>query len=277
MSSELETPCPFAPRLLEGEVWLITGGGTGIGRATAALAARLGASVWITGRREEVLAKASEEIRAAGGDCSFARCDIREPEQIVALVDAIDAKHERVDVLVNNAGGQFISAAEMMSLRGFDSVVRNNLSGTFYVTQIVATRSMIPRRKGVIVNIIANVFRGIPGMAHTAAARAGIDNLTKTLAVEWARHRVRVNAVAPGIVTSEGLAKYPPNLLEGAKSEVPMKRFATPHEIAMPTVFLGSGASAYVTGETLYVDGGQRLWGDTWPIPDDPHPNRNAP
>lgn len=264
----IETPQSFHPELLKGEVWLITGGGTGIGRSTAILAASLGAEVFIVSRKMEKLQPTADEISAHGGRCAAITCDIRLPETIESAVETIRERSGTINVLVNNAGGQFPTPAQSLSHKGWDAVIRNNLSGTWYMTQAVATRCMIPGDGGSIVNVIADIYRGFPGMVHTGAARAGVDNLTKTLAVEWAPNKIRVNAVAPGIIASSGLKQYPPALIEQSQRAIPFKRLGETTEVAQPIIFLGSSAASYITGTTLYVDGGSRLWGDLWPIPD---------
>lgn len=268
---------PFAPDLLAGTVAIVTGGGTGIGKACALHLGLAGARVVIASRSDAHLSPAADELAAAGVDVMSHVCDIRDLDSIAALLDAVAARFEPAAgaedpapayVLVNNAGGQFPSPATLIKPKGWDAVVRNNLSGTFYMTQATAARLMIPGdRGGAIVNIIANVFRGFPGMAHTGAARAGVDNLTKTLAVEWAPHHVRVNAVAPGVIDSSGMAYYPKELVEMARVQVPMKRLGSCDEVAHLVTFLASRAASYVTGETVYVDGGNRLWGSTWIVP----------
>ena len=177
-----------------------------------------------------------------------------------------------ISVLVNNAGGQFWTPAEDLSPKGWDAVVRNNLSGTFYMTREVATASMIPRRRGRIVNVIAQIARGFPGMVHTGAARAGVENMTKTLAVEWARHDIAINSVAPGVIRSSGTERYPPELLELGRRHTPAKRIGTCEEVAELCAYLASDAASFVTGETWYIDGGAHLWGDTWSIPDREEP-----
>jgi citronellol/citronellal dehydrogenase len=183
------------------------------------------------------------------------------------------ARFGRVDVLVNNAGGQFPSPAEMLSPRGWEAVIRNNLNGTFYMTREVATRAMIPRKRGRIVNVTAMVARGFPGMSHTGAARAGVENLTRSLAIEWAQHNLRVNAVAPGNnIKSSGTAQYGDEMLELARKATPIKRLGTPEEIARMIVFLASDQNDFITGQVFGVDGGMPLWGDIWTIPDPQSP-----
>jgi citronellol/citronellal dehydrogenase len=262
----------FAPDLMAGRRCIVTGGGTGIGRATAELLVRHGARVALLGRRLEVVEAAAREL---GGGTVAQSCDIREPAQVEAAVSGVLERLGGVDVLVNNAGGQFPSPAEAISPNGFFAVVRNNLLGTFNITREVATRAMIDKGGGIIVNVIANMHRGFPGMVHTGAARAGVDNMTKTLAVEWVRHRIRVNAVAPGVIGTDALQSYPAGVAELARKSVPMKRLGSAEEVARAIVFLASDLASYITGETLYVDGGARLWGDTWPI-DEPSESGNA-
>ena len=260
----------FAPELFRGQVAIVTGGGSGIGRRTALELARLGASVAICGRTsEKLVAVAAELTEVAGAERVLQSvCDIREPDQIAAFVGETLARFGRIDLLVNNAGGQFPSPAELITPRGFDAVIRNNLSGTFYVTREVATRAMIPARGGRIVNVIAQIFRGFPGMAHTGAARAGVENLTMTLAVEWAQHGVLINAVAPGVILTSGSKRYPPELIELGRQKTPLKRLGSEEEVADSILFLLAPGSSFITGTTLYIDGGARLWGENWPIPD---------
>ena len=258
----------FADELFDGQVVLVTGGGTGIGRACALELGRLGARVVIASRSEEHLAPALAELDGSGIEALAHSCDIREEASIDALLDAVDARFGRLDVLVNNAGGQFPSPAVGIEAKGWEAVIRNNLNGTFFMTRAAARRFFIPASSGSIVNVIANIDRGFPGMAHTGAARAGVDNLTKTLAIEWVAHGVRVNAVAPGVIETEAIGRYPSGLIDGIRTHIPMKRLGSIAEVSSLIVFLASPAASYVTGETVYVDGGARLWGSPWPIPD---------
>lgn len=258
--------------LFDGQVAVVTGGGSGIGLVTARELAQLGASVAICGRKPEKIEAALATLRADGVDPSRlygASCDIREPDAVHGFVGEVLSRFGHVDLLVNNAGGQFPCAAEHMTPKGWEAVVRNNLNGTFYMTREVGTRSMIPRRRGRIVMITAMVARGFPGMSHTGAARAGVENLVKSLAVEWAQHGIKVNCVAPGNnIRSSGTAQYGDAALELARRATPLKRLGTPEEIARVIVFLGSDQNDFVTGQVWGVDGGQPLWGDIWMIAD---------
>lgn len=265
----METPLPesqriFAPGIFNEQVALVTGGGSGIGLTTARELVRLGAKVAICGRTTAKLEAAAAEL---GDACLALPCDIREPAQVEAMVDRIIATWGRLDIVVNNAGGQFPSPAQHISPNGFLAVVKNNLVGTFHVCREAANKFMIPNKRGRIVNVIANIYRGFPGMAHTGAARAGVENLTMTLAVEWAQFGILVNAIAPGIILSSGTAQYPPQLLERGISQTPLKRAGTVDEVAAGIVFLASPAAQFITGTTLRMDGGQALWGHTWEIP----------
>lgn len=266
-------PSIFRPGLFEGQTAIVTGGGSGIGLAIARTLAELGAAVAICGRSEAKLNAARSLLESAGARVFSMTCDIRELSQVEAFIAAVEHALGRASVLINNAGGQFPTTAETLSPKGWDAVIRNNLNGTFYVTQAVGTRHLIAAKKGRIVNIIANISRGFPGMVHTGAARAGVENLTKTLAVEWAQHNVQVNAIAPGIIVSSGTDQYPKEFLEIARQRTPMKRMGTPEEVAQLVAYIASDAAWFVTGETWYIDGGAHLWGDNWTIPADAPPS----
>ena len=264
----------FHPGLFRDRVILVTGGATGIGLACVRAFLELGAKVAICGRREEKLAVARETLAKEGYSVHAATCDIRDPESVATFVKGVVDALGPIDALINNAGGQFPTPAEALATKGWDAVIRNNLNGTFYMTREVALQSMIPQKKGRIVNVIANIFRGFPGMVHTGAARAGVDNMTKTLAVEWARYNVQVNAVAPGIILSDGIAQYGDALIAEGRKRIPAHRLGTCEEVAQLIVFLASEATQYVTGETWYVDGGQHLWGQNWELDDTPWPDQ---
>ncbi len=256
----------YSTTLLKDKIILVTGGRSGIGYSIAENALKYGAeTVYIASRNEEKMENSVKTLKKLG-DCRSFQCDIRNTDQVTALADYIFEQSGRLDILINNAGGQFPSVAEEISINGWNAVINNNLNGTWYVTQTMAKKFFIPNQSGIIVNIIANIFRGFPGMVHTGAARAGVDNITKTLAVEWAKYNIRVNAIAPGIIKSTGLENYPPELFKGISERIPMKRLGSPQEIADLSIFLMSPISAYITGETIYIDGGQRLWGDVFEL-----------
>ncbi len=260
----------FRGGLFSGHVAIVTGGGSGIGLATALTLGELGAKIAICGRSTERVAAGKTALESQGITTFADVCDIRDADQDVAFVEKAGAALGRATILVNNAGGQFPTTAESVSPRGWEAVVRNNLNGTFFMTQAVAKAHMIPARRGRIVNVIANMARGFPGMIHTGAARAGVENMTKTLAIEWAEHNVQTNAIAPGIIRTSGTDQYPPELVEMSRARTPMKRIGTAEEVAELIAYLASDAAWFVTGETWYIDGGAHLWGDNWIIPDDP-------
>ena len=254
----------YASHLFEGLHILVTGGRSGIGYGIAASYLRLGASVTIASRNEMKMNEACAELSELG-PCDAHVCDIRQVEEVEKLAAHIKEKHGKLDVLINNAGGQFPAPAEVMSLKGWSAVVNNNLNGTFFVTQIMANTFFIPQKSGNIVNIIVDMHRGFPGMAHTGAARAGVENLTKTLAQEWAEYNIRVNAVAPGIIESSGLDTYPPPIkdhLESIKNANLMRRLGTVEDVSNAVMFLSSKLSSYTSGTTVYVDGMDHLAGN---------------
>ncbi len=251
----------FRPDLFAGKTVLVTGGGTGIGRCTAHELAALGATVLIAARRAEPLERTAAEIHAAGGRCDTAVLDIRQEDAVERTVEAFVARHGRIDGLVNNAGGQFVQPAAQMSAKGWRTVVDLILNGTFLMSSAVFRHSM-QQHGGAIVNMLADIWTGYPGMAHMAAARAGIANLSITLSMEWAAHDVRVNSVAPGTILSSGMLTYPRVVQETAAkgaSESPPARLGTESEVSGAIVFLLSPAAAYITGVSLPVDGGSQF------------------
>jgi citronellol/citronellal dehydrogenase len=253
----------FQKDLFKDKTVLVTGGGTGIGKEIATQFLKAGATVFICGRKEEKLREALEELRQLG-PCYEKTTDIRDTTQINELAAFIMEKKGRLDILINNAGGQFLSAAEQISEKGWLAVINNNLNGTWFVTQTMANRFFIPQKEGKIITIIVNIYRGFPGMVHTGAARAGVDNMTKSLAVEWSKYNIQINAIAPGIILSSGLDNYPPQMLQGLAENIPAKRLGRVDEVASLSLFLSSSAADYLTGDTIYIDGGQHLHGSPY-------------
>ncbi|MGD9881688.1 MAG: SDR family oxidoreductase [Reyranella sp.] len=259
----------FKPGLFEGQTIIVTGGGSGIGRCTAHEIAALGAHVVISGRKPDKLATVKGEIEASGGSCEMHAFDIREEAQVREAIAAIVARNGRIHGLFNNAGGQFPAPAAAMSAKGFDVVVRNNLTGGFIVSREVYTQSM-QQHGGSIVNMAADMRNGFPSMAHTGAARAGMVNLTMTLAYEWAQSGVRVNAVSPGWIASSGMDTYQGEFKENIpklKNHCPLGRLGTESEVSSVVCFLLSEASAYITGTEIRIDGGVPLGNRSMDLP----------
>jgi citronellol/citronellal dehydrogenase len=258
---------PLRPEANAGRVALVTGGGTGIGRATALELAASGARVAVCGRREEPLARVRGEIEATGGDCLAVTADLREPADVERVVDAALARFGALDVLVNNAGGQFTAPAEQITDKGWSAVGRVTVDAVWSVTRAVATRAMIPGGGGLIVFVGFSPLRGMPGFAHAAAGRAAVANLASGLALEWSRHRIRTVCVAPGTILTEGLEGYERAAIDGWARSVPLGRPGRPEEVASMIAFLASPGGAYVTGTTIVVDGGADAWGIGEPPP----------
>lgn len=267
----------FRPDLFAGQTIIVTGGGSGIGRAVAHELASLGAQVVIAGRKLAKLAVVKAEIEREGGRITAVSTNIKSEAEVTALFDQVIAQFGKVDGLVNNAGGQFASPAEFISLKGWTAVIETNLTGTFLMCREAYNRGMNVNG-GAIVNMLMDNSRGFPGMAHSAAARAGIENLTKTLAVEWAHSGVRINAVAPGLINSSGLENYPEAMrpiIEQNIQDTPAKRMGTESEVAATITFLLSPAAAFISGESIKIDGAGSLWRKTWLIED--HENSPKP
>lgn len=255
----------FRPGLLRGQVAVVTGGGSGIGRRTALELNALGAQVVICGRRPEPLAETAALATnppAIEHDC----CDVREEDQVPEFVAGVLERHGRIDLLVNNAGGQFLSPAEAITPKGFRTVVRLNLEGTWLMTHAVATQAMIPAGSGKVVTITLTPHTGLPGMVHSSAARAAQENLMRGLATEWARHGIRLNAIAAGqFATDTFLSKYPEQIIEMVSESIPLGRLGRAEEIAWLVAFLASPAGDFVTGTVISIDGGRDNWFGRWP------------
>jgi citronellol/citronellal dehydrogenase len=255
----------FQPGLLDGQVALVSGGGSGLGRATALELAALGARVVVCGRRQEPLDETA--ALADEGRVEARPCDIREEEQVGQLVDGVLERHGRIDLLVNNAGGQYMSPAEDITPKGFRTVIRLNVEGTWLMTHAVATRAMMPdARGGKILNVTLSPHHGLPGMAHSSAARAAVENLTRVLSIEWARFGIRLVALAAGQFATETLrTKYPRPVVEGVAGTVPLGRLGTEEEFAWLVAYLASPAGDFVSGSVLTIDGARDNWFGSWP------------
>jgi citronellol/citronellal dehydrogenase len=256
-------PSALAADLLAGRVVVVSGGGSGIGRATAWLAARLGAEVVICGRVQAKLDAVAGALHARGLRCTALPLDIRVRAAVTAYFDEIATRFGRLDLLVNSAGGQFPQEALELSERGWAAVIDTNLTGTFNMMQAAARYWRRNGRPGSVVSIVVSP-RGLHQVAHSVAARAGIMGLSAALAVEWAPLSIRVNCIAPGAIASEGWAVYPAEIYRRYASACPLRRAGSPWEIAEAALFLGGPAAGFVTGQTLHVNGGSDLWGETW-------------
>jgi len=257
-------PLAFRPDLFAGQVVCVSGAGTGLGKAAAYQFGRLGAKLVLCGRKAERLERTAEGLRRLGVECLVQPMTIRDPEQVAALIDACWSRFGGLDILINNAGGQFPQPAIDYSVKGWNAVIDTNLNGPWYMMQAAARRWRDAGRPGTIVNIVAVVWRGMPGVAHTCAARAGVIYLSKTLAVEWAPYRIRVNCVAPGVIETEGMAVYPAEARAEFDRSNPMLRMGDVQDVADACCYLGGATGKFITGETVTVDGGNQLWGEQW-------------
>ena len=258
----------FAPNLLDGMVCIVSGAGSGLGRATALELARLGATVVGCGRRQEPIDETKAAIDALGGSADAIAADIRDADAVAALVDGVLERHGRIDLLVNNAGGQFLAPAETISAKGFRTVTELNVQGTWNMTHAAATKAFIPQGGGKVVSVTLSPHSGVPGVVHSSAARAGVENMTRTLAVEWARFGITLVAVAPGQIATEAfLSNYPSIVAARVAETIPLGRMGRPEEVAWLIAYLASPAGDFLSGAVLTVDGARDNWFGAWPPP----------
>lgn len=257
-------PTVFRQDLFAGKTLLVSGGGTGIGRGIAALMARLGGTVIVCGRTLDKLERVAAEGKELGHKVVPMRLNIREPAEVTAFFAKVADEYGILDAVVNNAGGQFPQAAIDFSEKGWRAVVDTNLNGSWWMMQAAARHWRDAKAPGNIVNLIAVVDRGMPGIAHSMAARAGVIGASRTVAVEWAPLGIRVNCIAPGLTASVGLEVYPPEAQKEWPQANPLRRPGKVAEIAEAAVFLASPASSFMNGEVMTVDGGGRMWGELW-------------
>ena len=258
----------FSPGLMSGQVVVVTGGGSGIGRCTAHELARLGAHVVLVGRKADKLQAVQAEIAQDGGQASWHSCDIRQEAAVTALVRTVLAERSHIDALVNNAGGQYWTPLEAITAKGWEAVIHTNLTGGFLMAR-ECYRQCMAAHGGAIVNMAADIWGSMPGMGHSGAARAGMISFTETAALEWAVSGVRVHAVAPGYISSSGMDHYPPeagDMLRAMRQTVPQARFGTEAEVSAAIVFLLSPAASFISGSTLRVDGARPQVRMGWPM-----------
>ena len=256
----------FAPGLLDGQICVVSGAGTGLGRATALELAGLGATVIGCGRRTEPLARMVAEVSERGGKAEFEALDIRDEEAVDGFMDGVVERHGRIDLLVNNAGGQFLSPAEAITPKGFRTVIDLNVQGTWQMTHAAATKAFIPQQAGKVISVTVSPHMGFPGMVHTGAARAAVENMMRTLSVEWARFGIRLVAVAIGQFDTETLrTKYPKAIVESVAGTVPLGRLGTEEEMAWLAAYLASPAGDFYSGCVITVDGARDNWFGQWP------------
>jgi citronellol/citronellal dehydrogenase len=256
----------FRDGLLEGRVIAISGAGSGLGRATAIEMVRLGASVVGCGRRAEPLEETAGLTEGMAGSFEFRDLDIRDDEGVDAFFDGVLERHGRLDTLVNNAGGQFLSPAEAISPKGFRTVIELNVTGTWLMTHAAATKAFIPQGGGSVLSVTLSPHNGMPGMVHSGAARAAVENMTRTLATEWSRFGIRTCAIAAGqFATDTFVTKYPKEIVESVHRTIPMGRVGESDELAWLMAFLASDAGNFHSGSVITLDGGRDNWFGPWP------------
>ena len=263
----VKEPTVYRDDLFAGQTIVISGAGTGMGRAMAILTARLGANVVICGRRQDKLDEVKQAIaEATGKEITAQSVNIRDPESVEAFLESVFETFGRLDTLINSAGGQFSQAAIDFGRKGWLAVIDTNLNGTWWMMQEAAKRWRDRNQPGNIINIAAHVERGMPQSAHSCAARAGVIYVSKTVSTEWAEHNIRVNCIAPGAIETEGVTQYPPEALAEFHNANPMKKFGDVWDIAQTAVYLAAPSSKFVTGEVITVDGGMAQHGWVWPM-----------
>lgn len=256
----------FREGLLDGEVCVVSGAGSGLGRETALELARLGAKVIGCGRREEPLVETAELAADLAGSFTHAAMDIRDEEAVDGFFDRVLADHGRIDVLVNNAGGQFLAPAESITPKGFRTVIELNVEGTWLMTHAAATKAFIPQGGGKVLSVTLSPHNGMPGMVHSGAARAAVENMMRTLAVEWARFGIRTCALAAGQFATETLlTKYPQVVVDNLERSIPIGRAGRAEEMAWLVAYLASPAGDFVSGTTITIDGARDNWAGPWP------------
>jgi citronellol/citronellal dehydrogenase len=258
----------FRDGLLEGQVCAVSGAGSGLGRETALELARLGATVVACGRRKEPLAETAELAAGLPGAFEHECLDIREEEPVGRFFDGLLERHGRLDVLVNNAGGQFLSPAEAITPKGFKTVIDLNVLGTWLMTHAAATKAFIPQGGGKVLSVTLSPHNGMPGMVHSGAARAAVENMMRTLAIEWARFGIKTVALAAGHFATETLlTKYPQAVVDNVARSIPLQRTGRAEEMAWLVAYLASPAGDFFSGTTITLDGARDNWAGPWPPP----------
>jgi citronellol/citronellal dehydrogenase len=256
----------FAPGLLDGQVCVVSGAGTGLGRYSALELIRLGATVVACGRRAEPIESMVAEAEGLAGKAEAVAMDIRDDVAVDALFDGVMDRHGQLDVLVNNAGGQFLSPAEAISPKGFRTVIELNVVGTWLMTHAAATKAFIPQERGKVLSVTLSPHNGMPGMVHSGAARAAVENMMRTLSVEWARFGIRLCALAAGQFGTETMrTKYPPEVVAAVPATIPLQRLGTEEEWAWLIAYLASPAGDFFSGTTITMDGARDNWFGSWP------------
>lgn len=256
----------FRDGLLDGQVCVVSGAGSGIGRETALELARLGAAVVGCGRREEPLAETAALAAGLPGSFAHEAADIRDEEAVDRLMDRVLEQHGRIDVLVNNAGGQFMAPAETISPKGFRTVIELNVQGTWLMTHAAATKAFIPQGGGKVLSVTLSPHHGMPGMVHSGAARAAVENMMRTLAIEWARFGIKTCALAAGQFATETLlTKYPKVVIDNLERSIPIGRAGRAEEMAWLVAYLASPGGDFFSGTTITLDGARDNWAGPWP------------